>query len=475
MPLKKKIIYTLSFITILLVLYCYNPFPLYFQNDDFIHIPLSAQGKLLQQNTFRPICDLSIMLDYTIWGKNAWGYHLNNLLLHIIACIIFYYLLLQLLTLYKTGTENKLISWLATVLFFVYAMHSEPVLWILGRSAILATIFSLLFLICFIKRNKSSFAFVSCLVWWIVALLTYESTWILPAICCIISFISIRQQQSTLKKELFFIVPIIIILVIHLIIRGYFIHEVTGNYESSFLLNGDYTLLIKHYTLLFIRSFIPAFINHWVLLLLFALVTIYIAYLFLKKNLKAPLLVFTCFLLSLLPYISLGVDTNGTESERFLYFPTLVACILFSFVFANTNNNKTLWLFPLLYILHVTTLFIVKENYRIAGSVTKQIAEVLANTNGHKVIVATEVPQAQNGAFILRQGLSGMIDWLSEKNPDTVIVCSQRYELLPLKYPYKILEEPNGSVNCNNQTIHASPDTLLLRFTDSALIISKTK
>src|SRR5215470_6071039 len=70
---------------------CYNPFLLYFQNDDFVHIPLSAQGVLLQHNTFRPVCDLSVMMDYGIWGKRAWGYHLTNLMLHVIACIILFY------------------------------------------------------------------------------------------------------------------------------------------------------------------------------------------------------------------------------------------------------------------------------------------------------------------------------------------------------------------------------------------------
>jgi hypothetical protein len=69
MPVQKRIIYTSSLIAILLAFYCYNPFVLFFLSDDFIHIPLSAEGKFLQQNSFRPVCDLSVMLDYSLWGK----------------------------------------------------------------------------------------------------------------------------------------------------------------------------------------------------------------------------------------------------------------------------------------------------------------------------------------------------------------------------------------------------------------------
>src|SRR6266540_1447879 len=114
---NKNIYNILSVIIVALALYCYDPFALYFQNDDFIHIPLSAAGKLLQQNTFRPVCDLSIMTDYWIWGKTAWGYHLTNLKLHTISCFLFFNFLKLLLKKYTTIQDSNPICWLSTVLF----------------------------------------------------------------------------------------------------------------------------------------------------------------------------------------------------------------------------------------------------------------------------------------------------------------------------------------------------------------------
>src|SRR3954462_8735150 len=121
---NKKIFILLFLVIVGLALYCYNPFALYFENDDFIHIPLSQHGVLLQRNTFRPVCDISIMLDYWLWGKNAGGYHFTNLLLHILSCTILFFFLRFILKKYFCWQETTFICWLTSVLFFIYAMHS---------------------------------------------------------------------------------------------------------------------------------------------------------------------------------------------------------------------------------------------------------------------------------------------------------------------------------------------------------------
>src|SRR3954469_25951850 len=126
---NKKIFILLFLVIVGLALYCYNPFALYFENDDFIHIPLSQHGVLLQRNTFRPVCDISIILDYWLWGKNAWGYHFTNLLLHTVACVTLFLFLRFILKKYFGLPQTVLICWLSCGLFFIYSMHSEAVFW----------------------------------------------------------------------------------------------------------------------------------------------------------------------------------------------------------------------------------------------------------------------------------------------------------------------------------------------------------
>ena len=176
MQKQKNILVVFATLVTLFGLYCYNPSLLWFQNDDFIHIPLSANGELLQRNTFRPICDLSIMLDYWLWGKNAFGYHISNLLLHILATVLLYYFTKLLLQKYFKSVNPVAVSFFSSLLFFIYAMHGESVFWILGRSSVLAMIFSLCFLYAYIRRFDSIKYIIAYTLFFSLCLLTGKDT-----------------------------------------------------------------------------------------------------------------------------------------------------------------------------------------------------------------------------------------------------------------------------------------------------------
>src|SRR5262245_17373708 len=48
---------------------------------------------------YQPLALLSFALDYEIWGKEAFGFHLTNLLLHCANTVIFYFFARRLLAL----------------------------------------------------------------------------------------------------------------------------------------------------------------------------------------------------------------------------------------------------------------------------------------------------------------------------------------------------------------------------------------
>jgi len=476
---NKKFYILVSVLIVTLALYCYNPFALYFQNDDFIHIPLSQQGVLLQRNTFRPVCDISIMLDYWLWEKNAWGYHLTNLLLHIFTCIILFFFLRFILKKYFGLHYTTFICWLTCALFFIYAMHSEAVFWILGRSALLATIFSLGFLFCYLKKYESGKYIAGYIFFFIISLITYESSWMLPFYCLIAGITEIKIKKTTWQKEVIHFAIVIGTFIFLLIIRWHYINEITGNYESAAFLRGDYVTLLRNYAMLFVRSFLPAFINNKALLFCFAVIGVIVTFLFLqlqKEKRRYVLVFFLCYLISLVPYASLGIDTHGTESERFLYFPTLLVCILLGLIinFSSAKKSLQLALYLLIFICHIVALFMIANNYRVAGSINKLIINRLEAVNEKKNIYAVDLPQNQNGALILRDGFLEMTKWMFSNKFDTVFVCSKRNELKPLYYPYHVIYSNNMQVDCaNTNLIIDSTASAILRFTDSALYITK--
>ena len=70
---------------------------------------------------YRPIATLSYSLDYSIWGLNPFGYHLTDLILHILVSLAVFLLLLRL-------TEGKqAAAWLGAVIFTIHPILVESV------------------------------------------------------------------------------------------------------------------------------------------------------------------------------------------------------------------------------------------------------------------------------------------------------------------------------------------------------------
>src|SRR5882762_4521033 len=94
-----------------------NPAGYYFLNDDFKHIPLAAQGHFMHGTLLRPIADLTLWLDHRISGKNAYGYHLTNVLIHLVNTLLVWLVSRRLFRDYGDGRDVALKSWLAALFF----------------------------------------------------------------------------------------------------------------------------------------------------------------------------------------------------------------------------------------------------------------------------------------------------------------------------------------------------------------------
>jgi hypothetical protein len=109
------------------------PGKLFFLNDDFTHLYLTSQGQWLQHNSFRPMCDLSMWIDYKLYGLNAIGFHLTNAILHLIASYLVYRFSFRLLTRYHQAGVASSNAILIAAIFFVYCFHAESLYWVIGR------------------------------------------------------------------------------------------------------------------------------------------------------------------------------------------------------------------------------------------------------------------------------------------------------------------------------------------------------
>jgi Flp pilus assembly protein TadD len=97
---------------------------------------LVTTGDIYPTTGSRPLMTLSLAFDYRWWKLNPAGYHLTNIILHLI-CV-----LLTLLLAYEM-TRRGTAAFLAAALFSVLPVRAETVIALLGRSDLLATLFIL--------------------------------------------------------------------------------------------------------------------------------------------------------------------------------------------------------------------------------------------------------------------------------------------------------------------------------------------
>ena len=104
-----------------------------FFSRDFWGLPL-FEGTWTHKS-FRPITTWTYRLNFLIHGLQSSGFHIANLLLHALASVMVYCFSIRVLAL------NRVSSLLSMALFAVHPIHTENILYLVGRADICATIF----------------------------------------------------------------------------------------------------------------------------------------------------------------------------------------------------------------------------------------------------------------------------------------------------------------------------------------------
>ncbi len=114
---------------------------------------------------YRPVQNISYMLDYWLWFSAPFGYHLSNICYHVLTAFLLYLLLKALLPRLAGAADwqetevpsplNALLAFLVALVWVVHPIHNAAVAYVSGRADSLACMFAITAWLLYIRATAS--------------------------------------------------------------------------------------------------------------------------------------------------------------------------------------------------------------------------------------------------------------------------------------------------------------------------------
>jgi len=301
---------------------------------------------------YRPLTMTSFALDWALWKGNVFGYHLTNLLLHLLNGCLIYGIIRYLL-----GPPS--IAFWASLLFLIHPLQVDSVAYISGRTDLLAVFFLFLCLSFNFLEEKAK----EKKVWlWLAGLVAYSASLfskeigIIVPLLLFIYFFAVKKEN--LRDTFLRLIPYVLITIGYLILRnialnlppGEFLAHLAGfhwRFLSILIAWSQSMTLFLWPTPIYFERF-QIHYEHFVpqmgvaLLLLFGFFVLLL--LLWKKN--RPLFFFGALfgfpLLPLLQLHPLFVQEYLFWTEHFFYLPSVgLFTLLIYFIHSLISQNKS--------------------------------------------------------------------------------------------------------------------------------------
>ncbi|MCK5236358.1 MAG: tetratricopeptide repeat protein [Deltaproteobacteria bacterium] len=271
-----------AFLSFLAFVIYSNTFSSPFQLDDIRAIvdndKIRDLSNFLLPDGARYVGDLSFAINYGISKLDLFGFHLVNILIHIINGFFVWWLTVLIFRTPALKSYNMrpevgiLIAFSGAVLFIAHPLQTQAVTYIVQRYASLATLFYLLAMILYVKarlgasNRRSVFLLALAVISAVCAMKTKEISFTLPFVLILYELVFFGRSLGDIKRRLFFILPMLataLIIPVSLIDTNTPLNEMLGEFreaaqETESISRSEYLITQSRVLMTYIRLiFLP--------------------------------------------------------------------------------------------------------------------------------------------------------------------------------------------------------------------------
>lgn len=192
----------------------------YIAENNWIKAPLNPfEGDTISRfsSSTRPLTELSFSLNYALGGMQVEGYHILNIMIHLLMTALVYFFLRRLLLLPDFndafGGRAGCLALLTAAIFAVHPLQTESVSYIVQRAEAVASLFYLLCLYCLIRfnetRNGRSYVFLMLGVFlFVLGYISKEILITMPLVFLL--YATFFTDRERLRRAVLWMAPLII-------------------------------------------------------------------------------------------------------------------------------------------------------------------------------------------------------------------------------------------------------------------------
>ncbi len=457
----------------------------FFTGDDYDYLPwlkLSmSQPEVIWRNFhsswmgnqstlfYRPLVTASMALEYFIWGPNGLLFRLTNLTFLSCTSVLIALIVIDLSDLCASSQDakaaNRFIAVVAAGLFALYPLHSESIVWIIGRVDSMCSVFILTSLWCYIRWRKSaSYYFLAfSIVTAVLAFTCKEMAIVLPLIIAACEFlfgdlfrfssadiakwISGKSQTSNKWMDLFqlglpslnkeqllisvnrmakYTCPFFVLLGFYFLMRRVVLGTFIGGYDNSLLYKLDHANISRFLHALTMLA-IPVnqallgwhsnYVKAWEIGLVICTILSITAFIVRPDARRLICFSLIWFVLALVPVYKIFAISMFLEGSRLGYLATAPLCLFLSCGLALASEKRLVTrLLPILAagMLGVSAylLYINNQAWATAGNLANAVQEQLRilykSTAGDPQVIIVGIPISFRGAYVCLNAIDGM-------------------------------------------------------------------